>query len=252
MTTPSFTPGHFTWRELMTTDVAKAKGFYGELFGWSFEEVPMDGFAYTLVKNGAKEVAGMMPLMSDEHPPHWMSYVSVVDVDGAAAAAQKAGGTVAVGPMDVPNIGRFAVIGDPSGAYVSIARWEKGDPEPGRPGVGEFCWETLSTPDVDGAFDFYATLCGWSATSFGPGGMKVFAAGDVPMADPQPTQPGVPPNWMTFVVLPNGVDAGCEKATKLGATVLEPRIEVPEVGVIAIVADPTGAVIGLFEPLATP
>ncbi|MEZ4248906.1 MAG: VOC family protein [Polyangiales bacterium] len=239
--------GHFVWRELMTKDVDKAKGFYGELMGWSFEDTPMEGFTYTLVKLGEKMVAGMMPMQGDEHPPHWMSYVSVADVDGAAAAAQKAGGQVPVGPMDIPNVGRFAVIGDPAGAYFSLLRATDGDMPVDRPGVGEFCWETLSTTDVDGAFDFYATVCGWQPTE-GPGGMKVFSAGEMPVADPQPAQPGVPPHWLTYVVVPGGADAGRERAVKLGATVVVPRIEVPGVGTIALVADPTGAVLGLFEP----
>jgi hypothetical protein len=238
----------FTWRELMTKDVDRAKGFYGELFGWTFQDADMGDFVYTLIHNGGgREIGGMMPMMDDEHPPHWMGYVSVPDVDAACEAAKKAGGTVPVEPMDIPP-GRFAVVGDPSGAYFSVSRWTEGDPELGRPGVGAFCWETLSTSDVDGAFDFYGKVCGWKGANTGPGGMKVFAAGDVPVADPQPVQPGAPPHWLTYVVVPGGADAGRDKAAKLGATVLVPRIEVPEVGTIAIIADPTGAVIGLFEP----
>ena len=141
----------FTWRELMTKDVAKAKGFYGELFGWTFADSEMGDFVYTLIHDGKTEIGGMMPMMNDEHPPHWMGYVSVADVDAACAAAKKAGGTVAVEPMDIPP-GRFAVIGDPSGAYFSVSRWAEGDPEPGRADADSRLDEGLR-PDVDLGLD---------------------------------------------------------------------------------------------------
>ena len=120
MTTPSFTPGHFTWRELMTKDVAKAKGFYGELFGWTFEDVPMEGFAYTLINNGVKQVGGMMPLMDDSHPPHWMSYIAVDNVDKRYDLALSLGAEMVHPPSDIPQVGRFCIIKDPTGALISL------------------------------------------------------------------------------------------------------------------------------------
>lgn len=250
MGNPSWTPGHFVWRELMTADVDAAKAFYGELFGWSFEDADMGDvdMTYTLIRHGGTEIGGMM-VTQGEPPPCWASYVSVPNVDEAAAAATSAGGSVAVAPTDVPGVGRFAVLGDAAGAYFSVCRWTGGDPEPSTPTEGTFCWETLSTPDVDGAFAFYAKVCGWGATP-GPGGAKVFAMGETAVADPQPLHGEAPPHWMTYVIVPGGVAAGRDRAAKHGAQVLVPEIDVPEVGKFAIIADPEGAVIGLFEATA--
>lgn len=249
MSEKTYTPGLFVWRELMTPDVERARGFYGELFGWTFQDAPMGDFTYTLVKKGEPMIAGMMGMKDSPHPPHWMSYVSVDDVDAAAARASEAGGTVAVGPMDIPNVGRFAVVGDPDHAYLSLFKSAEGDPPAGgMPGAGTFCWETLATKDVEKAKAFYGTVVGWKVGP-GPGGnpdIPVFASGDVQVADVQLAQ-GMPPSWMTYVVVENLEDANA-RATKLGGAIVVPLIEVPHVGRISLMRDPTGAHLGLFQP----
>ena len=248
MNETTYTPGRFVWRELMTTDVAKARGFYGELFGWTYQDAPMGDFTYTLVKKGEPMIGGMMEMKDAPHPPHWMSYVSVDDVDAAAKRAGESGGTVAVPPTDIPNIGRFSVIGDPDSAFFTLFKSAQGDPAPSMPGVGTFCWETLSTNDVEKAKDFYGKVVGWTVGA-GPGGnpnVPVFAAGDAQVADVQKAQ-GVPPSWMTYVVVEK-LEAANERATKLGGTIVMPLIEVPHVGRISLMRDPTGAHLGLFEP----
>ena len=251
MTEPTWTPGVFVWRELMTPDIAKAKAFYAELLGWTYEESDMGDFVYTMAKVGETPIAGIMDMKGSEHPPHWMSYVSVADVDAASEAATANGGTVAVGPMDIPSVGRFAVIGDPDGAYVSLFRSAMGDPTevemPPKPGT--FCWETLSANDVVRSGKFYQSVVGWS---FGPSPMgpdvPVFKAGETPVADVQKAQ-NMPPNWATYVVVPSLAEAHAI-ITKGGGAILVERIPVPGVGDIAFFTDPTGAALGLLEPPA--
>src|SRR5690349_14712130 len=111
--TLTYTLGAFVWRELLTADVPAAKRFYGELFGWTFEDRPMgpDWF-YTIVKLGDKQIAGLMDLAnlpegSPPIPPHWASYVSVDNVDETAARAVAEGGKVLGECHDIPNVGRF-------------------------------------------------------------------------------------------------------------------------------------------------
>lgn len=250
MTEKSWNPGAFVWRELMTPDVEKSKAFYGELFGWKFEAVPMGDFDYTLIKVGDQPVGGIMPMHGGEHPPHWMSYASVEDVDAAARAATANGGQVPVGPMDVPNVGRFAVVGDPDGAYLTVFRAAEGDPPAGQqPGLGQFCWETLSTNDIERAKSFYAAVVGWTGGT-GPMGPDVtlFSKGEQIVADVQRAE-NMPPSWATYVVV-DALASAHGRLKKMGGTTVVERIDVPTVGGIGFFADPTGAVLGLFEPPA--
>ena len=117
------TNGAFSWTELMTTDVASARAFYGALFGWQYTDMPMaQGGTYTVISVDGEKVGGMMrtPASAGNMPSNWGSYVTVDNVDQRAAQAEKLGGTVCVPPTDIPNVGRFAVIQDPQGAVISM------------------------------------------------------------------------------------------------------------------------------------
>ena len=114
--------GSFVWNELMTGDVAKAKKFYTKLLGWETTDMPMGDFTYTVFKTGDMDAGGMMaitPEMGDV-PPHWMSYIKVENVDTTAAKIDELGGKIVVPPTDIPNIGKFCTLIDPTGAAVSI------------------------------------------------------------------------------------------------------------------------------------
>ncbi len=113
--------GAISWSELMTTDIAAAKTFYGKLFGWELEQAPMEGMEYTIAKVGGKQVAGMMaiPEQAQGAPPAWGLYVTVDDVDATAEKATQLGAQLLVPPKDIPEVGRFCVIQDPQGACIS-------------------------------------------------------------------------------------------------------------------------------------
>jgi predicted enzyme related to lactoylglutathione lyase len=114
--------GMFSWFELLTTDVEAAKKFYVALFGWKTKEMNMPGMDYTVISAGGEEVAGMMTLPPPAAgiPPHWGIYVTVDNVDATVKQAGELGGKTLVAPMDIPEVGRFAVIQDPQGAVVSV------------------------------------------------------------------------------------------------------------------------------------
>lgn len=242
---PQYTFKHFVWRELMTPDVAAAKGFYGELLGWQFMSMPMPDGEYTVIKLGEAFLGGMVASPPGA-PAAWLSYVSVPDVDAAAKAVEANGGKIVAPPMDIQP-GRMAVVADPEGAHFTLWRSHSGDAPVKTPGPATFCWETLTTPDAAASKAFYAAVVGWDV-QIGPAGPDsvVFAAGEHPVADVQQTE-AHPPHWLTYVVA-GPLDEMREKAEGLGAQIVVPRIEVPKVGNIALIADPTGAFIGLFEP----
>lgn len=114
--------GAFSWCELMTTDVEAAKKFYSRLFGWTAEDMPMEGMTYTVVKAGGQEVGGMMTISPEAEgtPPHWGTYVTVDDVNETAKTAEELGAKIIVPPTDIPDVGRFCVFQDPQGAVISI------------------------------------------------------------------------------------------------------------------------------------
>ncbi len=117
--------GAFSWNELMTTDVDSAKKFYGEVFGWQFRDEPMEGMIYTIVKAGEREVGGIMAMPPDagQMPSVWGAYVTVDDVDETARKVEAAGGQIHIPPQDIPGVGRFCVIQDPQGAYISAIHY---------------------------------------------------------------------------------------------------------------------------------
>jgi hypothetical protein len=116
------THGAVSWSELMTTDPAGAKQFYSKLFGWSMKDMSMPDGTYTTAQVGETAVVGIMsvPPQAAGMPPSWGTYVTVTDVDATLLEVVRLGGKVLMPPIQVPNVGRMAVIQDPQGAALSI------------------------------------------------------------------------------------------------------------------------------------
>ncbi len=115
--------GHFYWNELLTRDVAGAKGFYGELLGWRFDGMPMaQGGTYWVAKDGDKPLGGIFDISAEAQlagvPPHWFAYIAVDDVDARVAKATAAGAELLRPLFDVPGVGRIAILKDPTGAAI--------------------------------------------------------------------------------------------------------------------------------------
>ncbi|MDY0747147.1 VOC family protein [Paucibacter sp. R3-3] len=117
------THGAFSWSELMATDPAKAAEFYGSLFGWKIEEMPMPNGTYRVAKVGDTPVGGLMSCPDGSMPPMWGVYVTVDDVDAAIAKCTSLGGKVLMPPMEVPGVGRMAALADPQGAAFSVIKY---------------------------------------------------------------------------------------------------------------------------------
>ena len=126
------THGDIGWCDLMTGDVDKARDFYTGVIGWDTEVMDVGKGPYTVFKTGDRPVAGLMakppggPAASA--PTAWTSYVTVDDVDACAARVAGAGGVVLAGPMDIPTVGRMAVIRDPTGGCIGIIKYAETDP----------------------------------------------------------------------------------------------------------------------------
>ena len=110
----------FVHNELNTTDVAKAKAFYGKLFAWTLEDLPMGDLAYTLIKVGEGTGGGIMRQLIPGAPSAWLSYVLVDDIAAATKKAQSLGAKVMKDVTEVKDMGWFSIIVDPTGAMLGL------------------------------------------------------------------------------------------------------------------------------------
>ena len=116
------THGAFSWCELSTTEPEAAREFYTQLFGWGSKAMDMPGGTYTTLQVGDASIAGLMKIPADakDTRPNWGCYVTVKDVDATCERVKQLGGKIIVPVMEVPTVGRMAVIQDPQGAVLSI------------------------------------------------------------------------------------------------------------------------------------
>ena len=116
-------PNAFVHVELSTTDVAKAKQFYGQLFDWKLEDVPMgEGMTYTMIGVGQGTAGGIMQQPVPGAPSAWLAYVGVDDIRASTDKAKALGATVVQDVIEVMNYGSMSVLIDPTGA--AIALWQ--------------------------------------------------------------------------------------------------------------------------------
>jgi uncharacterized protein len=239
--------GTFSWVELVTGDAQAAKAFYGDLFGWEYDDQPIPGgdAVYTMVRKDGREVAGLFA--DDSQPPHWNNYVTVDSADDAAAKAQELGAKIVAPPFDVMESGRMAVMEDPTGAFILV--WQPNQ-HPGARLIntpGSFTWNDLTTPDVEKAAEFYRGLFGWRIDEMpGSGGYHVVFNGERSnggMSSFGADQ--APPSWTPYFGI-ESVDDAAGKVTELGGRILVPRREMPQ-GAFVVAADPQGAVFALWS-----
>jgi len=250
--------GKFVWHDCMSTDPARAEEFYCKLLGWRV--VPMDMGPdigqYRMIFAGEDSIGGFVALdPAHGMPSHWIGYCTVDDVDAACAHADAHGGATAVPGTDIPQVGRFAVIRDPQGAYLSPFRGQGEAPPECPPGTaptpGHFCWDQLMTPDPGAAREFYGPLFGWDfrTQDMGPMGEYTFAmrgerceVGFLRM----PPDAGAPPNWLAYVAV-DDVDTSAKSCAELGGKVERDPDDIPNVGRFAVLADPTGGVFAIYK-----
>jgi uncharacterized protein len=243
------------WVDIQTTDQAAAKEFYGQLFGWHFDDRPMpQGPVYSMAQIGGQNVAAIAPQTEEQTaagmPPMWNTYLAVDDVDAATALVADAGGQVAMEPFDIMGSGRMSFVADPSGAFVGL--WQAGQHigaqltnEP-----GTLTWNELVTSSPDTALPFYEKVLGvqavttamgpeYSYTTFQVDGQQV--GGSTP-----PQMEGVPNHWNVWFAV-ESADATVARAQELGSQVVVEPMDMP-VGRMAVLRDPQGGHFSLMQP----
>jgi uncharacterized protein len=245
--------GTFIWYDLNTTDEKGAKAFYTEVIGWGTEEWNETGMPYTMLKAGDQAFGGLMTLPEEARqmgaPPHWIAYVGTPDVDASAAQVKELGGQIYAPPMDIPKVGRFAVVADPQGAVIALFKPAPSD-EPWSPpsGPGSISWRELMTSDLEAAWSFYEKVFGWEkqeAMDMGPAGLYQLygrPGGEMlgGMMQITPDMGGMPPTWLYYVEV-DDLDATLERVAQKGGQVMNGPMEVPGGDRVAQCIDPQGA-----------
>jgi hypothetical protein len=256
MTEIKHTPGSFCWIELGTTDAAAAKQFYTGLFGWGFADQAMGpNEVYTLLQIAGKDVAGLYQLNEQQRSqgirPHWLSYVSVSSADESAEKAQSLGGKVIMAPFDVFDLGRMALVEDPTGATFALWQPRKHTGAQFRDQPNTLCWNELATRDTAAAAQFYTNLFGWSAKADqnGPMSYTEFTNQGHPIGGMMQISAEcgeIPPHWLIYFAVED-CDRSTDRARQLGGEVKRPPTDIPGVGRFAVIQDPPGAVFAIIK-----
>ena len=241
--------GQFVWYDLLTTDVEAARRFYGQLFGWTFQEGEADGSrVYTTILLDGRPIGGIAAAADLRdgavNSSQWISNLSVGDVDAAVADVRRLGGTVAAEPRDLPDRGRIALVRDDQGALLALVRSTTGDPPVDREREGGWLWTELWTRDADASVAFYRGLVGYEDEPMAEGGgsdYRVFSVRGEPQAGLLTyALDAVQPNWLPYVLV-DDPGALADRVEGLGGRVLLPPDPSRRNGSVAIIADPTGA-----------
>jgi predicted enzyme related to lactoylglutathione lyase len=240
------------WVDVGVPDVDAAAAFYRSLFGWEFVSAGPEAGGYGFFTLGGRMVAAAGPLMEPDAAPEWTLSFLVTDVDGTAAAVERAGGTVRMAPMDVMDQGRLATFTDPTGARFAVwqPRGNQGLEVVNDP--GSLCWTELYTTDTAAATAFYRALFDWDMeesqmpggiayTVVSPaGGGQETSFGGIMALQEENRAAGSTSEWHPYFEVTD-CDAVFAKAAEGGASTLIPPMDVPDVGRMAMFQDPAGA-----------
>jgi len=257
-TVEKHSPGSFCWIELATSHQGGAKNFYTTLFNWTVNDFPMgpEG-VYSIFQLQGRDAAAGYTMREEQRsqgiPPNWLLYVAVADADAATKRASELGGNVCVSSFDVGEMGRMAVLQDPTGAAFAVWQAKTG---PGIKIIGEngaLCWADLSSPDPAGAAKFYSDLFGWQITKEEhdeSGYLHIKNGADFigGMPPAKHRQPSMPAHWLLYFQVAS-CDESSAKAKVLGGHFYVEPMTVEKVGRMSVIADPQGAVFALFQPM---
>jgi uncharacterized protein len=262
--------GDFIWYELLTKDADAAGDFYGKVVGWTSTSSDMPDMDYRFFsssdgsdpKDGVGGYMAITPEMAEHGArPAWVGYIKVDDVDASAASITAAGGSVLMPAMDVPGVGRMAMITDPQGAPFYVMRGASDDTSHSfaatAPTVGHCAWNELATSDPEAAIGFYQKQFGWTAA--GEMDMGEMGAYHFLQASDQRFMIGAvytkieadPMSHWLFYLRVADLDAAMAAVKANGGQIYMEPVALPEGPDFSLIAyDPDGAAFGLVGPQA--
>jgi predicted enzyme related to lactoylglutathione lyase len=249
-------PGKFVWHELLTGDVDKAAEYYSRLFNWTFKDIERGGpHPYRCFGKDGVDFGGIVPLdPSRGEEPHWIPYVTVEDVDGLLEHMGKLGGTVMAGPAELPDFGRCLMVKDPTGAPVVLHSGGDPDEELGDdpPAPGKIIWNDLLSRDPLAAGRFYCGVFGWELFTMdmeAQGTYYLLRRGEINEAGIllKPESAEGSSSWLPYVAVAD-LNLACVEAAHHGGAIHLPPTDLHGAGTFAVISDPTGGVLALFQP----
>jgi uncharacterized protein len=246
-------PGKLVWAELVTPDLAAAERFYGGIFGWTFHDVRTGEATYTIAKIGDAPVAGLVQRSAPDRQQQaaWLPFLSVSNVQEAGQRILDHGGKELKAPRAYRLRGKQAIYADPQGAVFAVLNSHSGDPPDVLAAPGEWIWGALMTRDPDAAAAFYQDVFGYEVfglPSDARGEHLLLASQNYarvsvnPLPEPNDRQP----HWIGFLRVLD-VPRAAEAAKTLGGRVLVEPHNDRHGGTVALLADPSGAAIGIMD-----
>jgi hypothetical protein len=241
--------------ELITPDIATAKRFYADLFGWTFTDVAGARAPYAQAYLNGAAVAGLVekPVPAGEHKQSiWLNFFAAPQIDATAQAAVQGGAKVLAAAHDVPGRGREAVLADPQGAVFAILASGSGDPPDDLSPPGDWIWRSLITNDPAADANFYKSVLGDQVIALPatPGEQHFLIASEnyarASINSRPAGRPNMHPHWLAYVRVDDAAKMAAKVTTLGGHVLAEPRPD-RHGGMIAVVADPMGAPFGLME-----
>ncbi|MBC9716373.1 VOC family protein [Streptomyces sp. TRM66268-LWL] len=254
----AYTEGVPCWADALLPDVEAGKRFYGELFGWTFDEGagPEYGHYAQAYKEG-KAVAALAPKQDGRMPTVWNVYFATPDAPATARRIKDAGGQLVMEPMPVGPFGTMALAADPEGAVFGL--WQGGTHE-GFEKSGEpdsFCWTEVKVRDAARADAFYETVFGfegfdldgvidgfrtWSPAG-SAAGPDTAVGGRELMGEDLPAE--LPAHFLVYFTV-DDCDEAARVTRRLGGRVQSPPVDIPY-GRIATLVDNQGAVFAVLQ-----
>jgi hypothetical protein len=247
--------GKVVWADLVTPDLAAAERYYGSLFGWTFQTIHTGDSDYAVALADGRPVGGLLQksIPAGEHRQSaWLTFFAVRDVDAAKRVALTHGAKVVADSRTYPARGRQAVLSDPEGAVFAIVASSSGDAPDFLAAPGEWIWSSLLSKDPAAEAGFYQNVFSYDVFDLASDdGLEhlILSSDDYARASANAFPGGSArrhPHWLNFVRVDSTANATA-KAVALGGRVLvEPHVD-RHGGMVAVVADPAGAPVGLME-----
>ena len=247
-------PGKFIWADLFSSDVDKSRRFYQQVFGWQWQQVKPAPKPYGIFYLDDLPVAGLAhreaPDGGDSYG-RWVHYISVKDVAASEDAILQRQGNTLLSRRSFADRGDFAIFADAEQAPFGIMRSSSGDPGDYRAAFNEWIWRQLFTRDPEQAIGFYGEIFGYEPETdqrYTEIMQYLLRSQGYLRAGIGTLSPGseAAPTWLGYIRVED-IETSLKLALDHGGSVLlEPKAEIADGG-LAIVADPTGATIGLLQ-----
>lgn len=240
------------WADAMFRDVEGAKSFYGDVFGWTFRELPTDYGSYTQAYADGRAVAAVVPpVPGQEERSTWCVYLASADVAATAARIREHGGEILLEPVQADDMGAMLLARDPGGVFFGV--WQAGTHEgfevTGVPGA--YCWSEVFTREPERSDAFFPAVFGYRARQLDDPEVdfRLFGVGEDTVLGRMRMTDDFPPEAEPFVNLYFAVedcDAAVATAARRGAVARFGPADTP-FGRFATLADPFGALFSVID-----